>query len=77
MSCCGSILCFFGFHKYEEIRTLSMAKKITRKRKIYFDQEQCQRCCKVKQLKTYHNHKDVYKQAKGESDIKSCKVRKK
>lgn len=70
--CCSNILCFFGFHKYKPINTLSMPVKLSKHKKIRYTQEQCQRdgCCKIKRVEVYEGK--VKKTDK--TDIKRCDI---
>ena len=69
MNCCN-FLCFIGLHKFKNIKTLSMPVKISKHRKIYYTQKQCQRCCKIVRLDVYDGPVTGIKK----SDIKNCNI---
>lgn len=70
--CCGlkKILCFFGFHKWEEKITLSRMYRLSRHKKYRKYLKQCERCCKIEET----GERYFGPTTKGCGDIKNCNV---
>lgn len=73
MCLCTKLLCFFGFHKWE-VRRATQEQRVTKKRSVYHEIKQCERCCKIKRTGVVFIASEVIKSTTSKTDIKNCKL---
>lgn len=74
MCICTKLLCFFGFHKWED-RVATQKQRVTKKRAVYHEVEQCERCCKIRRTGVVFKANEVSKNTTGKTDIKNCRIK--
>ena len=74
MKCkCTKLLCWFGFHKYEDTDWLSKPYNVTPYRRHRYLLLQCTRCCKIKNGDAFLGQVSQ-KKNKYARPLKNCKI---